>query len=72
MMSGGLFKGSYHRGTVQFDVADLKGFDLYARVATSYMLTSVVTIPIFGRLGELFGHKPLPPAFSTRGDRFLN
>jgi MFS family permease len=39
-------------------VADLKGFDLYAWVATSYMLTSVATIPIFGRLGDLFGRKP--------------
>jgi EmrB/QacA subfamily drug resistance transporter len=39
-------------------VAELKGFDLYAWVATSYMLTSVVTIPIFGRLGDLFGRKP--------------
>lgn len=32
-------------------VAELKGFDLYAWVATSYLLTSVVTVPIFGRLG---------------------
>jgi EmrB/QacA subfamily drug resistance transporter len=39
-------------------VADLKGFDLYAWVATAYMLTSIVTIPIFGRLGDLFGRKP--------------
>jgi len=39
-------------------VAELKGFDLYAWVATSYMLTSVITIPIFGRLGDLFGRKP--------------
>src|SRR5579863_252240 len=39
-------------------VAELKGFDLYAWVATSYMLASVVTIPIFGRLGDLFGRKP--------------
>ena len=39
-------------------VADLKGFDLYAWVATSYMLMSVITIPIFGRLGDLFGRKP--------------
>ncbi|SAL11735.1 EmrB/QacA family drug resistance transporter [Caballeronia peredens] len=38
-------------------VADLKGFDLYAWVATSYMLASVITIPIFGRLGDLFGRK---------------
>src|SRR5471032_3337434 len=40
-------------------VTDLKGFDLYAWVATSYMLASVITIPIFGRLGDLFGRKPL-------------
>ena len=39
-------------------VAELKGFDLYAWVATSYMLASVITIPIFGRLGDLFGRKP--------------
>ncbi len=39
-------------------VADLKGFDLYAWVATSYMLASVVTIPIFGRLGDIYGRKP--------------
>jgi len=39
-------------------VADLRGFDLYAWVATSYMLASVITIPIFGRLGDLFGRKP--------------
>ncbi|WP_109482722.1 MFS transporter [Paraburkholderia sp. C35] len=39
-------------------VAELKGFDLYAWVATSYMLASVVTIPIVGRLGDTFGRKP--------------
>jgi len=39
-------------------VAELKGFDLYAWVATSYMLASVITIPIFGRLGDLYGRKP--------------
>ncbi|WCM23757.1 MFS transporter [Paraburkholderia bryophila] len=39
-------------------VAELKGFDLYAWVATSYMLASVITIPIFGRLGDQFGRKP--------------
>ncbi|HVC49790.1 MAG TPA: MDR family MFS transporter [Burkholderiales bacterium] len=38
-------------------VADLKGFDLYAWVATSYLLTSVITVPIFGRLGDFFGRK---------------
>ncbi|MGI4815765.1 MAG: MDR family MFS transporter [Janthinobacterium lividum] len=39
-------------------VAELKGFELYAWVATSYLLTSVITIPIFGRLGDYYGRKP--------------
>ncbi|WP_347555990.1 MFS transporter [Robbsia sp. KACC 23696] len=39
-------------------VAELHGFRLYAWIATSYLLTSVVTVPIFGRLGDDFGRKP--------------
>jgi EmrB/QacA subfamily drug resistance transporter len=39
-------------------VAELKGFSLYAWVATSYLLTSVITVPIFGRLGDYYGRKP--------------
>ncbi|MFM0285487.1 MDR family MFS transporter [Paraburkholderia megapolitana] len=39
-------------------VSELKGFDLYAWVATSYLLTSVITVPIFGRLGDYYGRKP--------------
>ncbi|MBJ7538620.1 MFS transporter [Marinomonas transparens] len=39
-------------------VADLDGFDLYAWVATGYLLMSIVTIPIFGRLGDYYGRKP--------------
>jgi len=39
-------------------VAELRGFELYAWVATSYLLTSVITIPIFGRLGDYYGRKP--------------
>ena len=39
-------------------VADLQGFRLYAWIATAYLLTSVVTVPIFGRLGDDFGRKP--------------
>ena len=39
-------------------VAELHGFDLYAWVATAYLLTSVITVPIFGRLGDYFGRKP--------------
>ncbi|WP_260986400.1 MDR family MFS transporter [Bordetella genomosp. 13] len=39
-------------------VSELHGFNLYAWVATSYLLTSVITVPIFGRLGDYFGRKP--------------
>ncbi|MBI0327308.1 MFS transporter [Burkholderia plantarii] len=39
-------------------VAELRGFDLYAWVATSYLLSSVITVPIFGRLGDHYGRKP--------------
>lgn len=39
-------------------VAQLQGFELYAWVATGYLLSSIVTIPIFGRLGDFYGRKP--------------
>ncbi|MHC6225159.1 MFS transporter [Pseudomonas sp. X10] len=39
-------------------VSELQGFDLYAWVATGYLLASIVTIPIFGRLGDYYGRKP--------------
>jgi MFS family permease len=39
-------------------VAELGGFDLYAWVATSYLLTSTVMVPIMGKLGDLYGRKP--------------
>ncbi|CAB3779540.1 MFS transporter [Pararobbsia alpina] len=39
-------------------VAELRGFDLYAWVGTSYLLASVITVPVFGRLGDYFGRKP--------------
>jgi len=39
-------------------VAELKGFSLYAWVGTSYLLASVITVPIFGRLGDEHGRKP--------------
>lgn len=38
-------------------VQDLNGTSLYAWVATSYLLTSTVALPIFGRLAELFSRK---------------
>ena len=40
-------------------VADLQGFDLIAWVTTSYLLTSTVTIPLYGKLSDLFGRKSI-------------
>lgn len=39
-------------------VSELKGFEYYAWIVTSYLLASVVTVPVFGRLGDYFGRKP--------------
>jgi len=38
-------------------VAELKGLEFYSWVATAYLLTSVVTVPIFARLGDYFGRR---------------
>jgi len=39
-------------------VAELHGFELYAWVGTAYLLTSIITVPIFGKLGDEHGRKP--------------
>lgn len=38
-------------------VAQLKGLNLYAWTTTIYLLTSTVTVPIWGKLGDLYGRK---------------
>jgi len=38
-------------------IADLGGFSLLAWVFAAYMLTQAVTIPIYGRLADLYGRK---------------
>ena len=38
-------------------VADLRGFDLYAWTVTAYLVSSTAVVPIFGKLGDLFGRK---------------
>ncbi len=38
-------------------VAELHGFQYYAWIASAYLLASVVTVPVFGRLGDYFGRK---------------
>jgi EmrB/QacA subfamily drug resistance transporter len=44
-------------------VEELHGFSLYAWVTTIYLLTSTATIPIAGKLGDLFGRKWVLLAF---------
>ncbi len=38
---------------------DLNGIDLYTWVVTSYLVTSTAAIPIYGKLSDLYGRKPL-------------
>ena len=39
-------------------VGELNGLEYFAWVATAYMVTSTTTVPIAGKLGDLFGRKP--------------
>lgn len=38
-------------------MVELHGFGLYAWVGTAYLLTSVITVPVFGKLGDEHGRK---------------
>jgi len=38
-------------------VSELNGLELYAWVTTAYMLASTVLVPIYGKLGDLYGRK---------------
>jgi EmrB/QacA subfamily drug resistance transporter len=40
-------------------VTDLRGNDLYTWVVTIYLLTSTITIPVYGKLSDLYGRKPM-------------
>jgi EmrB/QacA subfamily drug resistance transporter len=40
-------------------VADLGGFRLYSWVFTAYLLASTVTVPLYGKLADLYGRKPI-------------
>ncbi len=40
-------------------IAELQGFDRYTWVSTAYLLTSTVMVPIYGKLSDLFGRKPI-------------
>src|SRR3954471_10927294 len=39
-------------------IAQLSGFDRYPWVATAYLLTSTISLPIFASLSDIFGRKP--------------
>src|SRR4029077_19666133 len=40
-------------------VGDLGGIHLYAWVTTAYLLTSSVTVPIYGKLADVYGRRPI-------------
>src|SRR6476469_600787 len=40
-------------------VSDLGGLTQYSWVFTAYMLTSTVSVPVYGRLGDMHGRRPL-------------
>ncbi|MDX6544188.1 MAG: hypothetical protein QOK32_1791, partial [Gaiellaceae bacterium] len=40
-------------------VSDLGGITQYSWVFTAYMLTSTVTVPLYGKLGDVYGRKYL-------------
>ena len=45
--------------TIPTIVAELGGFNLFSWVFTIYLLTQAVSIPIYGRLADLYGRKPV-------------
>jgi EmrB/QacA subfamily drug resistance transporter len=40
-------------------IADLNGLALYSWVTTAYLLASTVMVPIWGKLSDLYGRKPI-------------
>src|SRR5438034_1379341 len=40
-------------------VSDLGGITQYSWVFTAYLLASTVTVPLYGKLGDLYGRRPL-------------
>lgn len=38
-------------------IGELQGFDHYSWVVTMYLLTSTITVPIFGKLSDMYGRK---------------
>ncbi|PZR98959.1 MAG: MFS transporter, partial [Candidatus Chloroheliales bacterium] len=40
-------------------IGQLGGFELYAWAVSVYLLTSTVSVPIYGRLADVYGRRPL-------------
>lgn len=40
-------------------IGDLGGLDSYAWVFTAYMMSSTITVPIYGKLADVYGRKPV-------------
>src|SRR6476646_11529823 len=40
-------------------VTQLNGNDLYTWAVTSYLLTSTISVPFWGKLSDLYGRKPI-------------
>src|SRR5580692_5314707 len=38
---------------------ELGDFELYTWVTTAYLLTASVTVPLYGKLADMYGRKPL-------------
>ena len=52
-------------------ISELGGVSLYAWVFSAYILTQTVSMPIFGKLSDLYGRKKvLPPRISNFHLRF--
>ena len=45
--------------TIPTIVADLGGFDVFSWVFAIYLLTQAVSIPIYGRLADMHGRRPV-------------
>lgn len=45
--------------TIPTIVADLGGFHVFSWVFTIYLLTQAVSIPVYGRLADLYGRRPV-------------
>jgi EmrB/QacA subfamily drug resistance transporter len=39
-------------------IGELKGFDIYSWVFTAYLIASAITVPIYGKLSDVYGRRP--------------